>query len=469
MAGLAMGSKYLALASLPILLAAVAFDPRAGSGLGRCRPALWLGGVALIVACPWYIKNLVWGGNPFYPFLLGGTEWPAERLELLMSYLRSFGSPRSLLGILFLPLLLLTQPDIFGTFIGGIDIPSPLFLVAFATPLLKRDHPFRPLGWMTLLRFALWALGTQQTRFLLPLYPVLALLTAAVLDTWISRVGAARWRLLAVTGIVAGLVAVTFAYQLVFLTSIRPLPVVLGAESKSQFLERSVYDYPALRFISANLPPQARVFMAWDGQGFYCDERCQPDAEQSQWAQLVGQARTEEAVAEWLRHGFDYLLVDLDACRSCSITTRPRSRRSLLLPHGITSHCLDRCSRLSRYRLPQDLRMSMAPPTKTKPGMAATASVSPILFSCASPDRRGARHQHRDDSSCRPFALRRRSVTARCLSSGCASICAIGERRPWHPPWRSSQPEIRRPLPLFPTARASHAALKPPPDFGLPW
>jgi hypothetical protein len=196
---------------------------------------------------------------------------------------------------------------------------------------------------MTLLRFALWALGTQQTRFLLPLYPVLALLTAAVLDTWISRVGAARWRLLAVTGIVAGLVAVTFAYQLVFLTSIRPLPVVLGAESKSQFLERSVYDYPALRFISANLPPQARVFMAWDGQGFYCDERCQPDAEQSQWAQLVGQARTEEAVAEWLRrHGFDYLLVDLGGMSFMldHDPTGDHAAASYFLTE-FASHCLD--------------------------------------------------------------------------------------------------------------------------------
>jgi hypothetical protein len=272
-----------------------------------------LAGTALLIASPWYLKNLIWSGNPVYPFLFGGPGWPAERLQLLMAYLQSFGTGHAVTDYLLLPISLLTQRAAFGTFMSRIDIPSPLFLLALAFPFLSREHPFRPLGWILLLRFALWAVGTQQTRFLLPLYPVLTLLTAGVLEAWIARAGAQRWRLLAASGIVAGMVAVTLAYQLIYLASTRPLPVVLGSESKDAFLERSVYDYAALRYVESELPPEARVFMAWDGQGYHCDERCRPDAEQSQWTQLVDHARTPEAVSERLREGgFDYLMVDLE-------------------------------------------------------------------------------------------------------------------------------------------------------------
>ena len=313
MLGLAVGSKYTGLALPPVLLLAVLADPRAGRGLQRSRPAFWLAVTALIVAFPWYGKNLMWTGNPVYPFIFGGPGWPPERLHILMAYLQSFGTGRAFADTLSLPIMLFTQRAAFGTFMSRIDIPSPLFLIALAFPFLRKDHPFRPLGWIVLLRFALWAAGTQQTRFLLPLYPALSLLSAAVLEAWIAHPGAPRWRQAAVTGIVGGMVAVTLAYQAIYFASARPFPVVLGSESKDSFLERSVYDYGALRYIRTSLTEGDRVFMAWDGQGYYCDERCLPDAEQSQWAQLVAAAAMPQAVTEALRaRGVTHLLVDLE-------------------------------------------------------------------------------------------------------------------------------------------------------------
>ena len=313
MLGMALGSKYTGLALLPVLLLAVLADPRAGRGLERIRPAFWLAGIALIVAFPWYGKNLLWAGNAVFPFVLGGPGWSSERLHMLMAYLQSFGTGRTMADSLSLPIMLFTQRAAFGTFMSRIDIPSPLFLIAVAFPFLRKDHPFRPLGWILLLRFALWAVGTQQTRFLLPLYPVLSLLSAAVLEGWIAHPGAPRWRQVAVTGVVSGMVAVTLAYQAIYFASARPLSVVVGTESKDAFLERSVYDYAALRHVRENLGAGDLVLMAWDGQGYYCDERCLPDAEQSQWAQLVAEAGTPQAVTETLRdRGVTHLLVDLE-------------------------------------------------------------------------------------------------------------------------------------------------------------
>jgi hypothetical protein len=311
MLGWAMGSKYTALPLFPILLLAVLSDSRGGSASGRIRAALWLGGSSLIVALPWYAKNLALGGNPVYPFLFGGTAWPADRLHVLMAYLQSFGTGRSVLDYLALPVSLLTQRAAFGTFMTRIDLPSPLFLLALAFPFLGRSHPFRPLGWMVLLRFAFWAAGTQQTRFLLPVYPVLSLLCAAVLEAWIASPAAGRWRQTAVTGIVAGLVGVTLAYQIIYWLDSRPAGVLLGVESKDSFLRRSVYDYPALRTIATSFPPGPTVYAAWDGQAYYCAGRCLADAEQSQWAQLVSRETTVERVAAHLHEsGVTHVLLD---------------------------------------------------------------------------------------------------------------------------------------------------------------
>ncbi|HMK07593.1 MAG TPA: glycosyltransferase family 39 protein, partial [Anaerolineales bacterium] len=246
MLGLALGAKYTALPLLSILFLAVLLDSRGGTVSGRFRSSVLLSAAALVVASPWYVKNLVLAGNPVYPFLLGGPGWSADRLAMLMTYLDSFGTGRSAVATLLLPLHLLTQRAAFGTFMSRLDIPNPIFLVAVAVPFLGRDHPFRPLAWIALARFAAWAVGTQQTRFLLPLYPVLSLLSAAVIEAWVVHPRARPWRRLAATGIVAGLVAVTMAYQVIYLGSDRALGVVIGTEAKDSFLERSVYDYAAL-------------------------------------------------------------------------------------------------------------------------------------------------------------------------------------------------------------------------------
>jgi 4-amino-4-deoxy-L-arabinose transferase-like glycosyltransferase len=313
LAGFAMGSKYTGLTLFPILLLAFLVERSAGTFSTRLRIGVVFGGAALLVAAPWYLKNLLWAGNPIYPFIIGGPEWSAERLAMLMTYLRSFCVSKSLVDTMLLPLHLFTQRAAFGSFMSRIDVPSLLFLLALGFPFLKRSHPLRPLGWMALLRFLLWAAGTQQTRFLLPLYPVLSLMAASVLDAWLARREHARWDRTIAAGLVAGLVGVTLAYQVIYFIESRPIPVVLGIESKHSFLERSVYDYPTLRYIRASLQPTDRVYMAWDGQSYYCDSRCLPDAEQSQWAQLALESATVDAMATQLEQwSVTHFLLDVE-------------------------------------------------------------------------------------------------------------------------------------------------------------
>jgi len=66
--------------------------------------------------------------------------------------------------------------------------------------------------------------------------------------------------------------------------------VILGSESKDAFLSRVSSLYPLTRWIETELSPAARVFLLWDGRGYYCDESCIPDVTQSRWPQLASES-----------------------------------------------------------------------------------------------------------------------------------------------------------------------------------
>jgi hypothetical protein len=90
-----------------------------------------------------------------------------------------------------------------------------------------------------------------------------------------------------VPGLIGGTIATSLIYSALYLFQIQPIKVIVGAESKDIFLRRSATSYPAMRFIKSHVPPQEKVLMLWDGQGYYCDDRCLPDAEHSRWTRLT--------------------------------------------------------------------------------------------------------------------------------------------------------------------------------------
>ncbi len=105
----------------------------------------------------------------------------------------------------------------------------------------------------------------------------------------------------------------TLVYSLIFFNQIHPLGVILGAETKDAFLERQLHVYPALQYINKNIKPQARVWMLWDGRGYYCDERCVPDVAQTRWTQMAMKSWNAKLIADELRaRGATHLLVSYE-------------------------------------------------------------------------------------------------------------------------------------------------------------
>ncbi len=313
-AGLSAGTKYLGLSAAAVGGLWLLWKLRGKSWRVLARSAATFAGLAAAVALPWYIKNWVMGGNPVFPFFVGGTGWDAARLKLLMDYLGSFGTGKSLLDYLLLPWNLFARSANFGTFMHALEVPNVLLALALLYRLGRRTRSADSIAVMTAGGFVMWALGSQQTRFLLPLFAPLSVCAAGVVVRMAERFGSARWANGAGAVVLAAPVALAVFWSAFLVWYAQPLPVVIGVETKRQFLERRVSDFAAIQYAMHDLAAGARVLMMWDGQGYYCDARCLPDTDQSQWVRYASGRPAPLQLSQNLRQaGVSHLLFSHDS------------------------------------------------------------------------------------------------------------------------------------------------------------
>jgi hypothetical protein len=311
--GFAAGSKYLGLAGLGVLGLAVLWHGRRQGWRSLVRDAAALGLPAALVALPWYAKNLIWFGNPVYPLYFGGPGWDPSRLNLYHAYLNSYGVGRGLREFLLLPWNVYARHEAFGAVMNRIDVPGFLFPLVLLSPFFRKPAALTLMAWVTLAHWLVWAAGSQQLRFLLPVYPALA-----VLASFVSlRIGEAP-RLpptlrLFLPALAAGLMALTLFYQIVILVQFRPQLPVAGLETRRQFLARIVQDFPAARYAVEVLPPGSRVLQLGDGRGYYCLPTCVPDPDHFRWAGEISRLLTPGELTAWFaEHRFTHLMLSLE-------------------------------------------------------------------------------------------------------------------------------------------------------------
>ncbi|HJX38117.1 MAG TPA: glycosyltransferase family 39 protein [Anaerolineae bacterium] len=309
MCGMAMSVKYTGVTALGVVLVlALVATVRARSSYRPTLVAsLLMVVIAVVVASPWYLKSLVYTGNPIYPYVFGGHGWN----EMRSAWLASIGVQVSPLRLLLLPwdmTVLGTQ----GTTAFDATI-SPYFLALL--PLLlfvRRDHRMLlPLALSALVTYILWiAAGAVtystfvfRTRILLPCFAPLSVITAYVVDALKhldrAQFSLQRFLLLAVA---LGLTVNLFSQGLSFL-ALDPLRFVVGAESREEFLSRQLADghYEAMQYINASLPSSARILFLWEPRSYYCERHCLPDVVFDHFSQLAVQHGDAHHLTEALR------------------------------------------------------------------------------------------------------------------------------------------------------------------------
>jgi hypothetical protein len=245
--GAAAGMKYLGLIAA---LALAAGGLAAAGRRVRPRDALVFALPALLIAAPWYVKNAILTGNPFYPHLFGDLN--ASAAAELDRSMNDFGAGHSPTDFVLLPVRLLTDGQAFD---GG-EFISPLML-AFAplALLLPPDRRAPRAVWAALVLFVVaWFVTTQQARFLLPLMPPVALLAALGMLALAARGRVGRAVVVGTAGVVlvGGFVA-SSVYAAQF------APVVLASEPRQEFLQRKVSLYDGVAWLNGHLGPSDKV------------------------------------------------------------------------------------------------------------------------------------------------------------------------------------------------------------------
>lgn len=247
--GFAVGSKYTGLQT--ILIGGLAALPFAGKANLRPIVTALLLGVA--IGAPWYVRNVVQTGNPVYPFFyskLGGRDWSDFNARIYAHEQQTFGAGRattgpdyvanhleparlggSALGLAYQPGRYINpSPTQGGGFpMGAVGAVGLVAVLWWAFSGKAGAFEKRTLG-AGLLSLLFWFALSQQSRYILSLAPLLALLAGGAV-VQLRAIGVAA---LAVVQMVAAL-----AVQWTVIAE-GQLPVVLGRVDRDEWRTQRV-------------------------------------------------------------------------------------------------------------------------------------------------------------------------------------------------------------------------------------
>lgn len=249
-AGVALGFKYTAAGAL------------VGVFLVARLPWRWrflAGGLALATVTPWWLRNVLDGLHPLFPF----AGWSPAAVhagapgaaEMPFQYLEKYGAGRQPLDFLLLPLnaVLTAQPDSFR-FLGRLN---PLFLALLPTALLALRRPLtRRFALAAAVACLAWAAGPHWLRYLLPALPALALFLAAGAP---QGPGIGRAALVA-----CGLLGLPANWSPLLVQAADRLPAALGHEPADTFVARHHPPTAAITWANRHLPEDAVVALLYD-------------------------------------------------------------------------------------------------------------------------------------------------------------------------------------------------------------
>jgi 4-amino-4-deoxy-L-arabinose transferase-like glycosyltransferase len=286
--GFSAGVKYTAVA-VPLALGLSLLWTSRRDGIRAIAGQLaQLAGITFVVTLPWLFKNWLTTGNPVYPFFLPGLYWDNWRAwwyDRPGTGLASTAPWRLVIAPLEATILGFEGGDPYDATIGPLLLLAvPLLVVVWRS--LKREE--RSLvGYLLFffgVNYGLWLVGLArsallvQTRLLLPVFGVLAVLGSVALDRLVTL----RRPQLAIDWLARTVLSLTLALLLfstvaTFLRT-NPLPVALGLESRDDFLTRRLGVYqPVIQAVNT-LPADAHVTFLWEPRTYGCQVDCWPDA-----------------------------------------------------------------------------------------------------------------------------------------------------------------------------------------------
>ncbi len=345
--GLAMGLKYTSfVAPLALVLLLLWWGRRQ---LGQViRPLLFFSTLALLVAAPWFAKNLAFTGNPVYPFLLGGEYWDEFRADAYAEagtgiaynpdtctaanqiYLVGQHATDCEVDIGYLMVNLLTLPYILTLGIRDANlvdgITGPLFLVFLPIMVAyglfrvggKHTHILKALLFFAFAHYIFWTVGVissaalWQSRLLLPAFVVLCPVLAWIYED-LRRFDHPKFSLQRQLRLIFGLVlGVGLLIQFANWLPQQSWRYLIGDETESEHLRRRLgAHYGAMETINTQLDEEDVVLFLWEPRSFYCETaECHPDSILDRFGHLQFQYGDAPSIADsWRIDGVTHVLL----------------------------------------------------------------------------------------------------------------------------------------------------------------
>jgi hypothetical protein len=182
--GLAAASKYTGFFSyiaIFLLIIFFWFKNRASIPLGKLLKKRMLFSLAVfLVSFVWYLKNYIYCGNPVLPYLNNIFKSPYWYQHFEIADYAAFTMGYDPAKILLLPWNIYLFRPIFGYTINGIIFVAFIPLL-FLLPFVKKDRLPGAVQYLIvycLIRFIIFAATTHYPRYLMPIFPMLAVLCA---------------------------------------------------------------------------------------------------------------------------------------------------------------------------------------------------------------------------------------------------------------------------------------------------
>lgn len=276
--GFALGTKYYAGITAALLGGCLVWrvirekQARAGAALDA---AVFVS-VVTALFMPWLVKNAVLTGNPFFPFFnfagAGYGKLYAKGYFGALTEYRHHGAYLS--DLAQLPVMLLTNSLHYGRgmdVLGGLGWELLFWCAPLAVWAAWRNKFLRALGIFCGAYLLAWFSTGVVLRFLVVLAPLLCLLAGCGLYQLWTRLGRFGRGVLG-TAVSSLVVCHVLIFLFVEFGVFGAGAVLLGVQSRDQYLGQRLDYYPCARVAHDKLPADARILEVGDQRGYYIEQ-----------------------------------------------------------------------------------------------------------------------------------------------------------------------------------------------------
>lgn len=333
--GIAIGSKYNALIAWFIvnLMLMLSYVRDTNRQIGALQYGMLFFVIMVLVASPWYFKNYLQTGNPFYPLfksffkllhhqtVQGVLHGQAIEKTGKISFfkIREAMYGESFWETLLIPIRMFFQgkDTSYQYFQGSLN---PILIIFLPFALLNKRYGKDKIFFVCFtVIFIIMAffLTAKQVRYIVPVLPFLSILAVMGLKDLVDKLeeGTINSPLISrknIKSIVKFIIFPTIIFLLIFnllylkerMNIIKPFPYVFGRETREAFLKRHLLHYDAVEYINNNLPIDAKIFTMFLGRrGYYLDRIYKNESSfgMSTIRHMVNSSDDEEKFLEYIR------------------------------------------------------------------------------------------------------------------------------------------------------------------------